>query len=543
LGLKRRTRHLTALFGGGALIYFSVIWLFGGRVMNFLYAGRYNGFAHLLALATAPLLLIAASTGSEVAVQVMQAPSEVFFAYSVSGAFTLLVGVAFTHMWGLTGGLVGMLISSVAFWAVITYRCQKRLRSNIAGTHDTERSRAAGDRVAWLMPNVTGAYYWQPIFQEFTALIPNTIIFAGSWPGTLPPYRGKFEVRTKCGVRFVTLGRGGAGYPTGFMWASPAILRELVPFRPNVILTSGFSLWSAYALLFKSFMKWRVVLIWEGVSPTISCSNSPLQLAMRRVMGQHFDAAVTNSRGGAQYLQEVLRMPPDKIIRHPIEVAEALALARPSGDIPVGRAGSSFAFLVVGQLIERKGIHRLFEAANLLLDRGIEDFTIQVAGAGDLAPALYRQVVNSPLDKVVQWLGFVSYQNLGGYYEASDAVILPSLEDTWGMVVLEAMSMGKPVLCSKHAGAKDMIQDGVNGFVIDPQNPSELANRMELLMRVPGLCKKMGEKSKEILRPYTTRRAAEVLAKVATARPQFDSPLTSAKSYRDAATAGSARQL
>jgi glycosyltransferase involved in cell wall biosynthesis/O-antigen/teichoic acid export membrane protein len=542
LGLKRRTRQLTALFGGGALVYFSVIWLFGGRVMNFLYAGRYDDFAHLLALATAPLLLIAASVGSEVAVQVMQAPSEVFLAYSVSGALTLLMGIAFTHYWGLAGGLVGLLISSVAFWAVITYRCHKRLQGDFTGTRNTEHAPAAGERVAWLMPTVMGAYYWQPIFQEFTALIPNTVIFAGAWPGTLPAYRGKFEVRPIRGVRFVTLGRGGAGYPTGFMWASPAILRELIRFRPNVILTSGFNLWSAYVLMFKRFMKWRVVLIWEGVSPTISCSNSPLQLAMRRIMAKHFNAAITNSRAGADYLQAVLRMPAGKIVRHPIEVAEAPALARPKEDITVARARSSFAFLVVGQLIERKGIHRLFEAAKLLLDRGIDDFSIQIAGTGDMAQALLQQVADSHLDKVVEWLGFVSYQNLGAHYQASDAVILPSLEDTWGMVVLEAMSMGKPVLCSKHAGAKEMIEDGVNGFVIDPQNLPELAGRMELLIRVPGLAKKMGEKSKEILRPYTTRRAAEVLAKVAVAGRQFDSSATAAKSYRDAATAGTARQ-
>jgi glycosyltransferase involved in cell wall biosynthesis len=146
------------------------------------------------------------------------------------------------------------------------------------------------------------------------------------------------------------------------------------------------------------------------------------------------------------------------------------------------------------------------------------------------------------LDKVVQWLGFVGYEELGGYYKASDAVILPSLEDTWGMVVLEAMSMGKPVLCSIHAGAKEMIEDGVNGFVFDPNDLPELANRMELLMRVPGLSKRMGEKSKEILRPYTTRRSAEVLAELALDYRRFDSPSAATKRYKDAATAGSATQ-
>lgn len=516
LGLQRRIRQLTWLFGGGALAYLSALWLFGDRVMSFVYAGRYDDFSHLLALATAPLLLTAASTGSEVAVQVMQAPSEVFLAYAVSGALTIVLGVAFTHYWGLTGGLVGILISAVAFWVVMTYRCQKRLQAVAPELQKAAKDFSERGRVAWLMPNLMGAYYWQPIFKEFTALMPNTVVFAGSWPGNLPQCRGTFEVRHVRGVRFVTLGRGGPGYPKGFTWASPLILWKLIRFRPSVVLTSGLNLWSAYTLLFKRLMKWRVVLIWEGVSPTIAGLNSSLRLAVRRKMAKEFDAAISNTRAGVQYVQDILGMPADRIVRHPIEVAEAPALEGGNEDISLVRSDSSFAFLVVGQVIERKGIHRLFEAAKLLMDRGLDDFTIQIAGTGEMAQILQQQAANSRLNKTVRWLGSVSYQQLGRYYLASDAVIFPSLEDTWGMVVLEALCLGKPVLCSKYAGSKEMIQDGENGFVFDPHDPQELADQMELLARVPGLAKKMGEKSKEIIGPYTTRRAAEVLAEVAT---------------------------
>jgi len=137
-GLKRRTRQLNLLFGGSALAYFLFICLFGDRVMNLLYAGRYNGSSHLLILATAPLVLIAASLGSEIAVQVMQSPSEVFLAYGISGALTLLLGVALTHFWGLQGGLASILISSAAIWIVLTYRCQKRLRALPCESHQPQ---------------------------------------------------------------------------------------------------------------------------------------------------------------------------------------------------------------------------------------------------------------------------------------------------------------------------------------------------------------------------------------------------------------------
>ena len=523
-GLRRRTRQLTWLFGAAALAYLAAIWFLGSKVMSFLYAGRYNAFSPLLLLSTAPLLFTATAMGSEVAVQVMQAPSEVFLAYSVSGALTVLTGIVFTRHWGLAGGLVGLLISAIAFWVVITYRYHKR--SQAANLRPKQRAGIPrGDpRVAWLMPNVAGAYYWQPVFKEFTALVPKTVIFAGSWPGSLPQYRGTFQVRPVRGVRFITFGKGGPGYPRGFTLALPTILWQLGRLRPSVVLTSGLNLWSAFTLLFKRITKCRVVLIWEGVSPSIAGLNSPLRLAVRRLMAKEFDAAISNTRAGVQYLRDVLGMPSDRVVHHPFEVAEGPALKHGNGDLPVDRHDASFAFLVVGQLIERKGIHHLFEAARLLQNRGMHDFSIQIVGTGEMAGILQRQIAGSPLDKAVRWVGPVSYEKLGGCYEACDAVVFPSLEDTWGMVVLEALCFGRPVLCSKYAGSKEMIHDGENGFVFDPHNPAELADRMEILLRVPGLAQRLGEKAKEIIRPYTARVAAQVLAQVATGCGRSNSP-------------------
>jgi len=533
-GLQRRTRQITWLFGGAAVVYLAVVWLFGAKIMSMVYAGRYDEFSPLLLLATTPLVFIAAAMGSEVAVQVMQAPSEVFLAYGVSGALTILTGVAFTHFWGLKGGLAGLLISAIVFWLVITYRYHQRLQAADPQPHPSPRMPAAEERVVWLMPNVTGAYYWQPVFKEFTALMPNTIIFAGSWPGNLPRYEGTFDVRQVRSVRFITVGKGGPGYPKGFTLALPTILWQLHQLRPTVVLTSGLNLWSAFSLLFKRITKCRVVLIWEGVSPSITGLNSPLRLAIRRIMAREFDAAISNTRAGVQYLRDVLGMPTGRVVHHPIEVAEAPALKPGNGDLPAARVDGSFAFLVVGQIIERKGIHRLFEAAQLLLDRGMQDFTIQIVGRGEMEAALQRQVAGSPLAGMVRWMGPVSYEKLGGCYEGCDAVIYPSLEDTWGMVVLEAMCLGKPVLCSKYAGSQEMIQDGENGFVFDPHNPKELADRMELFLRVPGLAQRLGEKSKELIEPYTARLAAQVLVQVATGLPRSSSTWVASEGFQGA---------
>jgi len=127
LGFQRRVLQITLLFVGAASAYLAVLWFFGSRIIAILYAGRYTDSAYLLTLAAAPVVVLAASQGSTIAVQAMQAPAEVFLGYSVSGALTILAGVGLARYWGLEGALIGILTSSLGFCIVITWRCRKRL--------------------------------------------------------------------------------------------------------------------------------------------------------------------------------------------------------------------------------------------------------------------------------------------------------------------------------------------------------------------------------------------------------------------------------
>lgn len=126
-GFGRRIRQVTLWFVGLAAAYCTVLALFGTPIMDLLYGGRYSKLAHLLPLVAAPVLVLAVSQGSTIAVQAMQAPSEVFCAYSVSAGLTIVAGVALARHAGLTGALIGMLLSSLTYGMVITWRFRKRL--------------------------------------------------------------------------------------------------------------------------------------------------------------------------------------------------------------------------------------------------------------------------------------------------------------------------------------------------------------------------------------------------------------------------------
>jgi len=69
----------------------------------------------------------------------------------------------------------------------------------------------------------------------------------------------------------------------------------------------------------------------------------------------------------------------------------------------------------------------------------------------------------------VRFAGRVHYGDMPAYYAACDALVMPTLEDNWSLVVPEAMAAGKPVLCSVHNGCwPELVHDGENGWVFDP---------------------------------------------------------------------------
>jgi len=361
------------------------------------------------------------------------------------------------------------------------------------------------------MPTLERGYYWQPLHREFTRLFPNTVIFTGNWPGYLRGYEESFTVQQLGGFKFVVLRRTETGADIGFTRAPASILPALRRFRPSVIFTSSFTIWTLYALAYKFHRDCRVVGIWDGTSPGVAYLDSPWHLRLRRFLARFIDAVITNSQAGERYLRDILRIPESKIVRHPYQVPEPDALCSSKGSENLFKLNSRPVFLFVGSLITRKGWRYLLEAAAQLVQRGMCSFSVVLAGDGEQRQDLLRMVAALGLESIVHLMGQMRYEDLGALFLASDVFVLPTLEDVWAVVVLEAMAFGKPVLCSQYAGAKELVEHGVNGYVFDPRSPGELAEYMARFIQQPELTAKLGQNSKEIIAPYTPACAAKVL--------------------------------
>lgn len=90
--------------------------------------------------------------------------------------------------------------------------------------------------------------------------------------------------------------------------------------------------------------------------------------------------------------------------------------------------------------------------------------------------------------------------NLHSLYRSIDILVLPSVTpEAFGLTLLEAMAFGKPVIASRIGGVRELIEEEINGFLVEPNDDEGLADRIRYLIENPGVCKQMGEKAKEIV--------------------------------------------
>ena len=152
--------------------------------------------------------------------------------------------------------------------------------------------------------------------------------------------------------------------------------------------------------------------------------------------------------------------------------------------------------LYVGSLIERKGVDLLLKA----LQQVEGEFTLALAGTGAEQERLQQLAKELKIEENVEFLGYLSQDKLKKEYARSSIFVLPTREDCFALVILEAMCAGLPVICSQYAdGAYDLIKEGKNGFIADPYDTKKFAARIQELLAEPVKAKRMGDCSRNYL--------------------------------------------
>ena len=137
--------------------------------------------------------------------------------------------------------------------------------------------------------------------------------------------------------------------------------------------------------------------------------------------------------------------------------------------------------LYLGRLREDKGIDVLLRAF-CLIKKGHPQVKLMIAGEGREKDNLTATAEKLGISRSVEFIGMVQgEQKINTLHEAL-MLVCPSRREAFGIVNLEAFASGIPVIASRVGGIPDIIQDGVNGLLVEPDDPAQLADRMDLLI-------------------------------------------------------------
>lgn len=155
--------------------------------------------------------------------------------------------------------------------------------------------------------------------------------------------------------------------------------------------------------------------------------------------------------------------------------------------------------LCVGSLIERKGVDLLLRA----LAKTNCDYSLYLAGDGAEKENLRTLAENLHICDKVHFLGQLKREELIKHYGDSELFVFPTREDCFALVILEAICSGLPIVCSKYAdGAYDLIEEGKNGYIVDPYDEEEFAACIEKLLGSDELREEMQQQSDKIIEKF-----------------------------------------
>lgn len=316
--------------------------------------------------------------------------------------------------------------------------------------------------------------------------------------------------------------RGGRG----------AVRRELHSqlgnLQPDVVAVPG---WGSSVAL--SALEWalthRCPVVAMSDSTPWDAGRTWLKESVKRRLVRCFGGALVGGRPHADYLVS-LGMP-SHLIFQGYDVVDNQHFAEGARRVR-GRASYHRAqlglpekfFLASARFIARKNLPRLVEAFaeyRKLVDR--EAWSLVVLGDGPGRAELVASIEKAGMREAVQLRGFEQYSTLPAYYGLASAFVHPPVVEQWGLVVNEAMAAGLPVIVSERCGcARDLVRHGVNGFLFDPTNVSQLAQRMATIASDADLAAAMGVRSSRLIQGWSPTAFADGLwaaAAVARRRP------------------------
>ena len=257
-------------------------------------------------------------------------------------------------------------------------------------------------------------------------------------------------------------------------------LALLFRYRPDVIVSAQLGFRTIQAAIYRLLHRSCRLVIWADLSKHTEREIGRGRSAVRRYLLGLADAVLVTGKSGFEYVQD-MGVPKDRIFIAPYVTEMAPFQAAPL----VKDAHVIRRLLYVGQLIERKGLEQ-FLCALVQWGEKYKNKTCEMWFVGDGPLRKRFEEFPTPLNITLRFFGNVPYNQIPSYFASAGIFVFPTLADTWGLVVNEALAAGLPVLGSRYGQAvEELVHDGTNGWTFYTDHPAELQNALESAMNCP----------------------------------------------------------
>lgn len=218
--------------------------------------------------------------------------------------------------------------------------------------------------------------------------------------------------------------------------------------------------------------------------------ESDSRIALEESIARECSMIVAATEREKRQLEEIFGLPPHKIAVVPcgVDLETFKPLDRLQARARLGFEPARPLVLYVGRFDPVKGVDRLLMAAHQL--RKQVDFQLVLVGGGGGGAAEDRKLQSLcrqlALNDTVLFAGRKFHHELPAYYSAADVLVLPSHYETFGLVLLEALACGTPVVAAQVGAVQDMVQNGVNGWMVPDNSPESLAWGVQRVLNPEG---------------------------------------------------------
>jgi glycosyltransferase involved in cell wall biosynthesis len=277
----------------------------------------------------------------------------------------------------------------------------------------------------------------------------------------------------------------------------------------NIVLAWFTPMWTLVRL--NKNMHCRTVLNVHGFIPSerqfYSAKRSifdNIGFAHAQKVYQFVDKIVVNSRYMRNKIVNYYKIDPGKIVIIP----NGVTLERFSGWNKSYRLAGFPSILYVGALREGKAVDVLIRAL-VGLKSEHPKVKLHIVGAGSSLSYLKALSVQEGIERDVIFWGQADYFSIPKFYRGADICVFPSRHEAFGIVILEAMASGKPVVASNGGGIPEIISDGENGVLVKPDDPDALAESILTLLRDGTLRNRLSHNALKTAANYSWDKIAE----------------------------------